>query len=318
VYACLALGTACTAAPPPPPPPASAFAFAVFGDGPYRYWEEGRFRRVIADVNASGVQWLIHVGDLIWYPCSDAALTERLEWLNRFEVPVIYTPGDNEWTDCHEQIAGRFAPLGRLRFLRETYFADPGRSLGARQLPLETQAADSAWSEFVENARWRFGGFLFATIHVVGSGNATASYPGRTPLEDDEAARRTEAALSWIDAAFAAARRDSLRGVVITMHGDPGLEHPADERSGIPRIVRRLITHAAAFSGQVLLIHGDDHTYTVDRPFRAEGTSAPLENFTRLETMGAPDIGWVRVVVDTAAGRFLSFEPRIMPKRLLW
>jgi hypothetical protein len=37
-----------------------------------------------------------------------------------------------------------------------------------------------------------------------------------------------------------------------------------------------------------------------------------LENFTRLETFGSPDIGWVRVVVDTVAGRVVEFEPRLM------
>jgi hypothetical protein len=316
LLAWLSLGAGCTPAPPAAEP-ANSFAFAVFGDGPYRYWEEGRFRRVIADVNASGVQWLIHVGDLIWYPCSDAALSERLAWLNTFEVPVIYTPGDNEWTDCHESIAGRFAPLGRLRFLRETYFTEPRRSLGVRQIALETQSADSAWGEFVENARWRFGGFLFSTIHIVGSGNATETYPGRTPAEDAEARRRTAAALVWIDSAFAIARRDSMRGVVLAMHGDPGVESPAAPESGIPEVVQRMSRHAAAFPGPVLLIHGDDHTFRVDRPFRAPDGRV-LENFTRLETMGAPDIGWVRVIVDSAAGRIIGYEPRVMPRRLIW
>ena len=38
---------------------------------------------------------------------------------------------------------------------------------------------------------------------------------------------------------------------------------------------------------------------------------------TRLETFGSPDIGWVRVVVDSVSGEF-SFEPRIMRRWWLW
>jgi hypothetical protein len=42
------------------------------------------------------------------------------------------------------------------------------------------------------------------------------------------------------------------------------------------------------------------------------GTREVLENFTRLETFGSPDIGWVRVVVDSVAGRVVEIEPRLM------
>lgn len=62
----------------------------------------------------------------------------------------------------------------------------------------------------------------------------------------------------------------------------------------------------------MLLIHGDTHEYTVDHPLRRAGTGEALENFTGLETYGSPDIGWVRVVVDSVAGRVVEFEPRLM------
>ena len=65
------------------------------------------------------------------------------------------------------------------------------------------------------------------------------------------------------------------------------------------------------FPGEVLLIHGDTHDYRLDQPL-TDDRGAVLENFTRLETFGSPDIGWVRVVVDTLRGQVIDVEPRLM------
>ncbi len=311
------LAAAC-APPAPAPLPPNTFAFGVFGDAPYRSWELGRVKRLIDDANNAQLQWLLHVGDLLWYPCSDAALGDRLQLMSTVRSPVVYTPGDNEWADCHEEIAGRFQPLDRLQRIRRTFFAQPRQSLGGHSMPVESQSENAAWSEFVENARWRFGGFLFVTIHMVGSSNALEPFPGRTPADDAEVARRTEAALDWLDAAFAVATSDSLAGVIVAMHGDPGLGRPREVRRGYERLIDRLVHRVSSFSGSVLLIHGDSHTYRVDQPLRRRGTADVLANFSRLVTFGSPDVGWVRVVVDSVAGRIVGYEPRVMPRRLLW
>ncbi len=306
---------ACGSPPPPAPLPPNAFAFGVFGDGAYRWWEEGRYRRVLADAGAADIRWFLHVGDLFWYPCSDAQLDSRLAGLNAMRHPVVYTPGDNEWTDCHEPVAGRFQPLERLQRIRSTFFARPDSSLGARRMPLTPQSADTAWAEFAENARWTFGRFVFATVHMVGSSNAADSFPGRTAADDAARTRRTAAAQAWLDAAFALAVRDSLAGVVLAFHGDPGLEGDSNVTPGYAGFLASLARHASAFPGQVLIIHGDSHLYRVDHPLRHPDTGAALANVTRLEVFGSPDIGWVRVVVDSAAGRLVAFEPRLMPRR---
>lgn len=314
----MALLAAACDPPPPAPLPPNTFAFGVFGDAPYRSWEVPRVKRLIDDANNANLQWLLHVGDLLWYPCSDAALADRLRLINTVRSAVIYTPGDNEWTDCHEEIAGRFQPLDRLAYIRRTFFAQPRQSLGGRRIAVESQSDNVAWSEFVENARWRSGGFLFATIHMVGSSNALASYPGRTTAEDDEVTRRTDAALAWLDSAFAIALSDSLHGVIVAMHGQPGFESSVGAWPGFSRLVDRLAYHVSSFSGPVLLIHGDGHTYRVDHPLKRSGSGELLSNFSRLETFGSPDVGWVRVVLDSVSGRVVAFEPRVMPRRLLW
>ncbi len=304
------MATAC-GLPPPDAVPPNSFAFGVFGDGPYRGWEEGRFKRLIEDVNRADLQWLLHVGDILWFPCSDEAFEERLVSLNSVGHPVIYTPGDNEWTDCHEQIAGRYDPLERLAAIRRIFFSDPSTSLGSRSMELRSQAEDSTYAEFVENARWTFGGFVFATIHLVGADNGLKAFAGRTAANDREVERRTQAAIAWLDEVFRVAEEASAKGVVLTLHGNPGLDR-LEPRRGYERFVSRLEAHVTAVPIQVLLIHGDTHEQRVDQPLKDEAGRV-YQNFTRLETFGSPDIGWVRVVVDTVAGRITQYEPRRMP-----
>jgi hypothetical protein len=238
--------------------------------------------------------------------------------MQSIEHPVVFTPGDNEWADCHENIAGRFAPLERLAYLRRTFFARPTRSLGERTMALESQSEGSAHAEFVENQRWIRGGFVFATVHMVGSDNAGESFAGRERADDEERGRRIAAALAWMGEAFAIARADSLHGVVIAMHGSPGLQYHPRPRAGYEVFLDSLESRVKAFGRPVLLIHGDGHSYRVDHPLRDRATYEPLPNFTRLETFGSPDIGWVRVVVDSTAGKFVAFEPRLTRRWWIW
>jgi len=301
------------------PLPPGSFAFGVFGDGPYRAWEMGRFQRVIEDANQADLQWFLHVGDILWYPCSNEVFGDRFYRLNQLRHPVIYTPGDNEWADCHEAIAGRYQPLDRLQHLRARFFPNPGTSFGGRAMVVTTQGQDSAFSAFVENVRWQFGGFLFATMHMVGSGNASRPFEGRTEADDAEVAARTKAAIAWMEQTFRIAQSEGLKGVVLAIHGDPGLEdYPAEVYASYSTLVQRLEELVKGFEGQVLLIHGDSHELLTDHPLRDRVTGQPLSNFTRLETYGSPDIGWVRVVVDSVAGRFAAFEPRLVSRWVLW
>ena len=309
--ATIAATLAACGAPPPDPVPPNSFAFGVFGDGPYYAAEHRPWRSLLADVRRSDVAWLIHVGDLFWYPCSDAAYAERRTELESVGHPVVYTPGDNEWTDCWQERPGRYDPLERLASLRTVFFPNPGRSLGPGPLAVESQSADPGFAEFRENARWMRGGFVFATIHIVGSSNGLEPFATRTAANDAEVERRTAAALSWLDQAFARAAERKAKGVVLAMHGDMALEARSTARPGYDRFVARLEHHVAGFPGTVLLIHGDSHIQRVDRPL-TDATGRVYPNFTRLETFGSPDIGWVRVVVDTVAGRITRYEPRRM------
>ena len=59
-------------------------------------------------------------------------------------------------------------------------------------------------------------------------------------------------------------------------------------------------------------LNGDDHTFVVDRAFRAgRSESAPpkYDNITRLQVLGAPDLRAVRMTVDTDTAWVFGFSP---------
>lgn len=287
------------------------FRFAVFGDGPYYGIEMGRYRHVLRQIDEHDLAFLIHVGDILWYPCSEAAYRARRAGLDSLRHPVIYTPGDNEWTDCHEQRPGRYDPLDRLAVLRRVFFDRADRSLGREALPLTVQSADTAYGEFVENARWIRDSVVFATLHVVGSRNGTDPFPGKTAASDDEAARRLAAAVAWSREAFAFATAMNARAVVLAMHADPDFERRYGDHEVYEPLFAVWAEGALAFGRPVLVIHGDSHEFIVDRPLVDPGTGRAIATVTRLETMGSPDIGWVEVVVDPTDPAMFRFTPRV-------
>ena len=88
--------------------PASAgaerFSFMALGDMPYTLpRDDAGFRRLIDRTNRSKPAFTVHVGDIKngSTHCTDEVFAKGIELFNTFDAPLIYTPGDNEWTDCH-------------------------------------------------------------------------------------------------------------------------------------------------------------------------------------------------------------------------
>jgi hypothetical protein len=318
VVAALAVTLWLTSGPPAPTAtPPGSFAFAALGDAPYYWWEELQFRQVLRSLDQHDLTFVIHVGDIFWRPCTDRHYQAVLDRFNGVRHPVIYTPGDNEWTDCWERGSGGFSPLERLASLRRIFFANPALSVGGRRLPLETQAANPAQSEFVENARWSHAGITFATMHLVGAANGRKAFPGRAPEDDVAVTRRTEAAAAWVKETFAAATAANAPAVVIAFHGAPGFNLPTDNahRQLFEPFLETLEVEVERFGRPVFAIHGDDHDYTVDHPLSRRTTGQRLENFTRLMVPGSPAVGWVRVVVSTTT---FSADARVVPRWKYW
>lgn len=321
VVAALAILVLATSGPPPPSSnPPGTFSFAALGDAPYYSWEDLRYPLVLRDLAAHDLAFVLHVGDILWRPCSDGRYRRSLDWFNGLPHPVIYTPGDNEWTDCWENVTGGFAPRERLARIRQLFFAEPGRSLGGRTLELATQGAHVEFAEFVENARWTHGGVVFATVHLVGSANGLERRPGRDADDDEEVRRRTAAAAAWLRETFEEARHAGAPAVVIGFHGDPSFEDAPDDpyRQAFEPCLSALEEEVERFAGPVLAVHGDRHDYAVDHPLVRRTTGLRLSNFTRLRVPGSPAVGWVRVVVTPGADSPFAFEPRLVPGWKYW
>ena len=266
------------------------FTFAAFGDTPYTEDEESRFIGMIAEINHEPLAFVLHVGDFKsgWSPCTDALFTQRRDWFALFHQPLIYTPGDNEWTDCHRALGAARDPLERLQKLRSLFFAD-NYSLGQRKITLARQSA-----AYPENARWEHEGIMFATLNVPGSSNNA-----RLP---NELAARGKANDAWIISAFAQARAQSRRAVVLAMQADPFAGDGRVSRNYAP-LMNTITRETMNFNGEVLLIHGDTHRYRFDQPLTDSRTKQTLSNFTRLEVFGYPLVNWVRVRVGQRDGK---------------
>jgi len=175
---------------------AHAFRFIALGDMPYRDGDEIRFEQLIQSINRSQPTLSIFVGDTKngSSPCSNEYLQKIHRLFNTFNQPLVYTPGDNEWTDCHRPSAGAFEPSERLQFIRQLYFSDT-KSLGKNPIRLNRQAdIHPRFKEFVENAYWLHESTLFVTVHVVGSNNNFSQFTEYT--------RRNQANLAWLEHVF--------------------------------------------------------------------------------------------------------------------
>lgn len=285
-------------------------SFGIFGDLPYNTEEEAVFPLLIADMNRDQeLHFVVHVGDFkngSHTPCSDEVFLRAKGWLNLSRHPLIYTPGDNEWTDCHRLGLGRYDPVERLAKLREIFFQGE-QSLGQKTMPLTRQSREPAYAKFRENARWMMEKVVFATLHIVGSNNNL----GRTAEGDAEYEQRMAATIPWMREAFAIASAQKMDGVVLIMHADPRFEREPERRTGFNVFLTELETQVLAFEKPVLLVHGDTHSFRVDKPLLSKTSKRPIENLTRLETFGSPESHWVKVTIDRRDPNLFKIKQRI-------
>jgi hypothetical protein len=159
----------------------------VLGDTPYTDDEVERLDRLIDEMNAQPLAFVVHVGDIgsSTRACGDAWLLERKKQFARIHHPFILLPGDNEWSNCRN-------PLERLRRWREIFCDKPG--------------------EFCEHRRWEAGGWIFVALNVPGHDNN---------VRHAEHAPRMKEVLSYLDQAAADAR--GKQGLVILMQANPFL-----------------------------------------------------------------------------------------------
>src|SRR3978361_802695 len=191
---------------------------------------------------------------------------------DRFRDPLVYTVGDNEWTDCHRPNNGGYNPLERLAAVRKVFFNQPGRTLGRHPATVVSQA-DQGYSENVRYSRARV---AFGVPHIVGSNNSLLPWTGNTsatPEQTVEVLGRTAADIQLIRDTFAAATSHRDRAVVLMTQADmfdPTVTDPTfDEYYAFHPIVKAIAEESAAFHGPVYLFNGDSHVFNSDHPLAA-------------------------------------------------
>ena len=102
------------------------YAVGLWGDVPYSPLQATvGVPNLIADMNSQDLAFSAHNGDLKSgaSECTDAVYTQALAYFNSLRAPAVFTPGDNDWTDC-DRIAG-YSSLAQLDKERALFFSTP-------------------------------------------------------------------------------------------------------------------------------------------------------------------------------------------------
>jgi hypothetical protein len=299
----------------------AGYTFAVIADIPYGAAEIAAFPKVVAQLNADpAVQWVDHLGDIKngSSVCSDEYFQLIRSDFDQFQDPLVYTVGDNEWTDCHRLNNGGYNPLERLAKVRQVFFPTPGRTLGQHGARVQSQAGLG----IPENVHWSRADVGFAAVDVVGSNNSMAPWTGQsapTPEQTVEVLNRTSATIQEISDAFAQARHEHQRAVALMLQADmfdPTVANPsfADSYAFAP-IVAAIARESATYRGQVYLFNGDSHVFRTDNPLGAGsswlsfyGIGQPVANLTRITVDGSDNAtNYLRVTVNRRGPQVLTW-----------
>jgi hypothetical protein len=316
------------------------FAIGLWGDLPYSDVQaQTGVPNLIADMNSHELAFTVHDGDLkagngtpgsvTPTTCTDALYLQGLGYFNSLRAPAIFTPGDNDWTDCDRASNGGFNSLERLDHERQLFFSTPF-SLGQHRIHMEVQSTPLCLSftgttPCVENRRWNHGGVTFATLNIQGSCNNLCD----TNPDPKEFAARNAADIQWLHDTFEEAKARGSAAVMLISQADPGwdltdgtraplrdpktLAETDGQPDGFQTFLLALRDEVVAFKKPVAYVNGDSHYFRVDKPFlNAKGQR--LENFTRVETYGDNqgngnnDVNWVKVTVDARSREVFTYQ----------
>ena len=159
---------------------------------------------------------------------------------------------------------------------------------------------------------------------------------GRTPEMDAEHTERKAANIAWLKQTFAHAKADGSLGLVLLTQANLTFEkHWSGDRlrlfltyagvgpssspvpTGHDDYVKALADEMESYEKPTVILHGDSHIFRVDKPLISAKTGRSFENFTRVETFGAPDSHWIRVIVDPVDPQLFTFKPEIVPENVV-
>ena len=314
------------------------YAIGLWGDLPYSDVQATTgVPNLIADMNAATLEFSVHDGDLkagSGTPCDNALYTRALGWFASLDAAAMFTPGDNDWTDCDRASNGGFSSLERLEYERKVFFSSD-RSFGAHPLTQEVQTdptclGTSGPTACVENRRWTVKDVTYATVNIQGSCNNLCD----TAPDPAEYAARNAADVAWLQQTFAEANAKGSAAVMVIGQADPGFDATDATRAplrnpktlvetdgqpdGFHDFLAALRDLTVGFGKPVVYVHGDSHYFRVDKPL-LDAQGRRLENFTRVETFGdnaangLNDVHWVKALVDPHSRDVFAFQAQIVP-----
>ena len=228
------------------------YAIGLWGDVPYSDIQEIGVVNLIKDMNNQRLAFTVHDGDLKQGNgspvCDNALYAKALDYFNSLKAPAMFTPGDNDWTDCDRPGNGGFDSLERLSYERAFLFADD-HSFGQHTLRQHVQGdalclggsnASPIYEGCVENRRWTVGGVMYATLNIQGSCNNLCG----VGFNVTEYAARNAANIAWMEATFEEATRRHSVAIMFISQGDPASAcSSSTRRCGIPRRLPRPPAH---------------------------------------------------------------------------
>jgi hypothetical protein len=311
---------------------ATAVTYAVIGDTPYGQPQIDNFPNDVAEINQDQkVRLVMHLGDIKngSSRCDTSYFEQIRADFDQFKDPFVYTPGDNEWTDCHRANNGGYWPAGpvlngdtrpaRLQEIRRIFFDKPGWTLGVHPARVAAQTPS-----YPENVRWSASRVEFGDLNLPGSNNDWAPWFGQpqTTSQIDEVSQRTAADIAWLDGIFERATADDAEAVVIGIQADmwdPAIEGDPAGYDHFTPIVQELAQRSLAFGKPVLLLNGDSHQFTDDYPLADParpqnksiyGISEDVPNLHRITVNGSttPCHEWLQLSIDPRSSAIFSYE----------
>ncbi|MDQ1518729.1 MAG: hypothetical protein QOE80_4559 [Actinomycetota bacterium] len=253
----------------------SSFQIGLIGDTGYSSGQDNDLLAVRTSMARSSLAFVAHDGDIAeeGFACTDSRLQYVRDVFNGFAAPFVYTPGDNEWSNCPGSTA-------RLSAIRRIFFAS-SQTLGKSKMSVSRQSGTP------ENARWSRSGVYFATLNVPGPSGSGGP---------------TSADVSWLNGTFDAAEAAGAAGVMIIQQDNPF-------SGGTPAaLLSTLKRRTVQFGKPVVLVNGDTHIHRVDKPWKDVPNFTRVETFAN-----GGSRKWVKATVNPASPGVFSFTSVAAP-----
>jgi len=239
--------------------------FAVIGHG---VTEDGeaRLKEALSDSSEKSLAFVVLNGIKgEKESCGDRLYQKRRDMIEKARRPVIVSIAGSDWTGCRNSL-NRTNAIERLNRLRELLYGEP-ESLGLEKIALTRLSASPRFRTYAENAHWKVGKVLYATINLPAGNNHYLPAAGRNSEYED----RTVANRFWLNRLFAIARSDKAEAVVLFSEGavrptylgnQEGLRgllrRTPDVKDGFEATRQQIQARAVKFDGKVLMIDSGD------------------------------------------------------------